>query len=54
MSHIGLTLGEDGTHQTLEDIGMMKMFSSYDSYKSIDFNQTKANYSYSNHKGPVT
>ena len=25
-SHAGLTLGEDGaTHQTLEDIGMMKM-----------------------------
>jgi transketolase len=42
-SHSGLTLGEDGaTHQTLEDIGMMKMLPGMTVINTCDFNQTKA------------
>ena len=42
-SHAGLTLGEDGaTHQTLEDIGMMKMLPNMTVINSCDYNQTKA------------
>ena len=42
-SHAGLTLGEDGaTHQTLEDIGMMKMLPGMVVINPCDFNQTKA------------
>ncbi len=41
-SHAGLTLGEDGaTHQTLEDIGMMKMLPNMTVIVPADFNQTK-------------
>jgi len=42
-SHAGLTLGEDGaTHQTLEDIGMIKMLPGMVVINPCDFNQTKA------------
>lgn len=42
-SHAGLTLGEDGaTHQSLEDIGMMKMLSGMVVINPCDYNQTKA------------
>ena len=42
-SHAGLTLGEDGaTHQTLEDIGLMKMLPGMVVINPCDFNQTKA------------
>ncbi|MBT3209937.1 MAG: transketolase family protein [Bacteroidetes bacterium] len=42
-SHAGLTLGEDGaTHQTLEDIGLMKMLPNMTVINPADFNQTKA------------
>jgi transketolase len=42
-SHAGLTLGEDGaTHQTLEDIGMMKMLPNMVVINPCDYNQTKA------------
>lgn len=42
-SHAGLTLGEDGaTHQTLEDVGMMKMLPGITVIVPCDFNQTKA------------
>jgi transketolase len=42
-SHAGVTLGEDGaTHQTLEDIGMMKMLPGMTVINTCDFNQTKA------------
>lgn len=42
-SHAGLTLGEDGaTHQTMEDIGMMKMLPNMTVINPCDFNQTKA------------
>ena len=42
-SHSGLTLGEDGaTHQTLEDIGMMKMLPGMVVINTCDYNQTKA------------
>ena len=42
-SHAGLTLGEDGaTHQTLEDIGMMKMLPHMVVINTCDYNQTKA------------
>lgn len=41
-SHAGLTLGEDGaTHQTLEDIGLMKMLPGMTVINPCDFNQTK-------------
>lgn len=54
-SHAGLTLGEDGaTHQTLEDIGMMKMLPHMVVINPCDFNQTKAaTIAIADHKGPV-
>jgi len=42
-SHAGLTLGEDGaTHQTLEDIGLIKMLPGMVVINPCDYNQTKA------------
>ncbi len=54
-SHAGLTLGEDGaTHQTLEDIGMMKMLPGMVVINPCDYNQTKAaTLAIAEHKGPV-
>lgn len=54
-SHAGLTLGEDGaTHQTLEDIGMMKMLPGMTVINPCDYNQTKAaTLAVAEHKGPV-
>lgn len=40
-SHAGLTLGEDGaTHQTLEDVGMMKMLPGMTVINPCDYHQT--------------
>ena len=54
-SHAGLTLGEDGaTHQTLEDIGMMKMLPGMVVINPCDFNQTKAaTIAVAQYEGPV-
>jgi transketolase len=54
-SHSGLTLGEDGaTHQSLEDIGMMKMLPGMVVINPCDFNQTyAATLAIANYKGPV-
>ncbi len=54
-SHAGLTLGEDGaTHQTLEDIGMMKMLPQMVVINTCDFNQTKAaTIAIADYEGPV-
>ena len=54
-SHAGLTLGEDGaTHQTLEDIGMMKMLPHMVVINPCDFNQTKAaTIAIADYEGPV-
>lgn len=54
-SHAGLTLGEDGaTHQTLEDIGMMKMLPGMVVINPCDYNQTKAaTIAIADHQGPV-
>jgi transketolase len=54
-SHAGLTLGEDGaTHQTLEDLGMMKMLPNMTVINPCDFNQTKAaTLAIADHTGPV-
>jgi len=42
-SHAGITLGEDGaTHQTLEDMGMMRMLPEMTVICPCDYNQTKA------------
>jgi len=42
-SHAGITLGEDGaTHQTLEDIGLMRMLPGMTVINPCDYNQTKA------------
>lgn len=42
-SHAGVTLGEDGaTHQTLEDMGMMRMLPSMTVISPCDYNQTRA------------
>ena len=42
-SHAGITLGEDGaTHQTLEDLGMMRMLPNMVVLSPCDYNQTKA------------
>ncbi len=42
-SHAGITLGEDGaTHQTLEDIGIMRMLPHMVVLNPCDYNQTKA------------
>ncbi|MDD4142674.1 MAG: transketolase family protein, partial [Bacteroidales bacterium] len=41
-SHAGITLGEDGaTHQTLEDIGMMKMLPGMTVVVPCDYEQTR-------------
>ncbi len=54
-SHAGVTLGEDGaTHQSLEDIGMMKMLPNMTVINPCDFNQTKAaTLAIANCQGPV-
>jgi transketolase len=54
-SHAGLTLGEDGaTHQTLEDIGMMKMLPGMTVIVPCDYNQTKAaTLALADHVGPA-
>ncbi|WP_341657672.1 transketolase C-terminal domain-containing protein [Blattabacterium cuenoti] len=54
-SHSGLTLGEDGaTHQSLEDIGLMKMLPGMTVINTCDYNQTyAATIAISNHFGPV-
>ncbi len=54
-SHAGLTLGEDGaTHQTLEDIGLMKMLPGMVVINPCDYNQTKAaTIAIAEHVGPV-
>ena len=42
-SHAGITLGEDGaTHQTLEEIGMMRMLPGMVVINPCDYNQTRA------------
>jgi len=54
-SHAGVTLGEDGaTHQTLEDVGMMKMLPNMTVIVPCDYNQTKAaTIAVAEHDGPV-
>ncbi|MEN8187894.1 MAG: transketolase C-terminal domain-containing protein [Bacteroidota bacterium] len=54
-SHAGLTLGEDGaTHQSLEDIGMMKMLPGMVVINPCDYNQTKAaTLAIAEYEGPV-
>jgi transketolase len=54
-SHAGLTLGEDGaTHQSLEDLGLMKMLPGMTVINPCDFNQTKAaTIAISKYVGPV-
>ncbi len=54
-SHAGLTLGEDGaTHQTLEDIGLMKMLPGMVVINPCDYNQTKAaTLAIADYMGPV-
>lgn len=54
-SHAGLTLGEDGaTHQSLEDIGMMKMLPGMVVINPCDYNQTKAaTLAIADYEGPV-
>ena len=54
-SHAGVTLGEDGaTHQTLEDVGMMRMLPNITVIVPCDFNQTKAaTLAVAEHNGPV-
>lgn len=54
-SHAGLTLGEDGaTHQTLEDIGLMKMLPHMVVINPCDYNQTKAaTIAIAEYEGPV-
>lgn len=54
-SHAGLTLGEDGaTHQSLEDIGLMKMLPGFVVINTCDYNQTYcATLAIAKYKGPV-
>jgi transketolase len=54
-SHAGLTLGEDGaTHQSLEDIGMMRMLPGMAVVVPCDYNQTRlATLAVAEWKGPV-
>lgn len=54
-SHAGVTLGEDGaTHQTLEDVGMMKMLPNMTVIVPCDFNQTRAaTIALAEYEGPV-
>ncbi|WP_110482986.1 transketolase family protein [Candidatus Karelsulcia muelleri] len=54
-SHSGISLGEDGaTHQSLEDIGMMKMLPGLVVINTCDYNQTyAATIAISKYIGPV-
>lgn len=54
-SHAGITLGEDGaTHQTLEDIGMMKMLPGMTVVVPCDYEQTRlATLAVAEYEGPV-
>lgn len=54
-SHAGISLGEDGaTHQTMEDIGMMKALPNMTVLVPCDFNQAKmATLAAAKHDGPV-
>ncbi|MBO7547573.1 MAG: transketolase family protein, partial [Bacteroidales bacterium] len=54
-SHAGLTLGEDGaTHQTMEDIALMRAIPGMVVINAADFNQTKAaTIAAAAHFGPV-
>ena len=54
-SHAGITLGEDGaTHQTMEDIGLMKMLPNLTVINTCDYNQTyAATLAIADFKGPV-
>ncbi len=54
-SHAGLTLGEDGaTHQSLEDVGMMRMLPYMTVVVPCDYNQTRlATLAVGAHEGPV-
>jgi transketolase len=54
-SHAGLTLGEDGaTHQSLEDIGLMKMLPNMVVINTCDYNQTYlATLAIASYVGPV-
>lgn len=54
-SHSGISLGEDGaTHQSLEDIGLMKMLPGMTVINTCDYNQTyEATIAISKYNGPV-
>lgn len=54
-SHAGISLGEDGaTHQTMEDIGLMKALPNMTVLVPCDFNQAKqATLAAAKHNGPV-
>lgn len=54
-SHAGITLGEDGaTHQTLEDLGLMRMLPNLTVINPCDYNQTKAaTIAIADYHGPV-
>ena len=54
-SHAGVTLGEDGaTHQTMEDIALMRALPGMVVINPCDFNQTKAaTIAAAEYKGPV-
>lgn len=54
-SHAGISLGEDGaTHQTMEDIGLMKALPNMTVLVPCDFNQAKmATLAAAEHVGPV-
>lgn len=54
-SHSGLTVGEDGaTHQTLEDLGIMRIMPEMVVINPCDYNQTKAaTFAVAEYVGPV-
>ena len=54
-SHAGITLGEDGaTHQTMEDLALMKLLPNMVVINPADFNQTKAaTIAAAEYQGPV-
>jgi len=54
-SHAGITLGEDGaTHQTMEDLGLMKMLPNLTVINPCDYNQTyAATLAIADFEGPV-
>jgi transketolase len=54
-SHAGITLGEDGaTHQTMEDLGLMKMLPNITVINTCDYNQTyAATLAIADFEGPV-